>query len=151
MQVTTDLEILQAALDYAARGWLLFPCHPATKRPVTEHGLHDATNDEKQIRQWWTLFPGATIGMRTGPQSGVWVIDLDVAGNVDGVVAFTKLAEGKATIPETITTRTPRGGRHLFFKWIDGIKNSAGKIAQGIDTRGEDGYVILPPSARSDG
>jgi Bifunctional DNA primase/polymerase, N-terminal/AAA domain len=148
---STDPEILQAALSYAARGWLIFPCDPRTKRPVTEHGLHDATKDENQIRAWWTRWPGAMIGMRTGPESGVWVTDLDVGEGVDGVSALERLAEDKEAIPETITTRTPRGGRHLFFKWVDGIRNSAGKISDGVDVRGEGGYVILPPSRRSDG
>jgi putative DNA primase/helicase len=32
--------ILAAALDYAAHGWPVFPCHPGTKRPLIK-GDHD--------------------------------------------------------------------------------------------------------------
>jgi hypothetical protein len=120
---------------------------------VTEHGLHDATTDEPTIRNWFTRWPGAMIGCRTGPESGVFVIDLDVDAtkNIDGVAGFATLCEGKEAVPETFTTRTPRGGKHLYFVFCNGVKNSASKIAVGVDVRGEGGYSILPPSRRSDG
>jgi Bifunctional DNA primase/polymerase, N-terminal/AAA domain len=146
---TSNGELLQAALSYAARGWRVLPCHPETKRPVTEHGLHDATADPATITQWWSQWPGAMIGVRTGPESGIWAMDLDVANGVNGVEAFYDLAAGRL-IPETTKTKTPRGGVHMFFAWADGVKNSAGKLAAGVDTRGEGGYCILPPSQRSD-
>jgi putative DNA primase/helicase len=52
-----------------------------------------------------------------------------------------------------LMTITPRGGRHLIFAWDNGveIRNSTGKVGQGIDVRGEGGYVCLPPSRRADG
>lgn len=40
---------------------------------------------------------------------------------------------------------TPSDGAHLFFK-ADGVTCSADKIALGVDTRGDGGYVIVPPS-----
>jgi Bifunctional DNA primase/polymerase, N-terminal/AAA domain len=144
-------EILQAALSYAERGWCVFPCHPATKRPVVEHGLHAATRDEQTIREWWTQWPGAMIGCRTGPESGVWALDLDLDSSRNGISNFSDLCTDKEPIPETLATQTPRGGRHLFFAWTDGIKNSTGKLAHGVDVRGAGGYCILPPSMRSDG
>jgi RecA-family ATPase len=145
-------EFLQAALGYAERGWHIFPCDPMTKRPVVARGLHDATNDSTIIRQLWATWPCAMVAVRTGPESGIWAIDLDIDAekDVDGVAAFAKVAEGREAIPETITTKTPRGGIHKFFAWTDGIKNTAGQIAVGVDTRGEGGYCILPPSMRSD-
>src|SRR5262245_51828646 len=116
-------DILQAALAYAARGWCVFPVHPATKKPVTDNGLHDATCDEETIRGWWAQWPGAMVAVQTGPASDIWVLDLDIdpEKNIDGITAFAALTEGKEPLPETIKTRTPRGGLHLFFKWHDGI------------------------------
>jgi RecA-family ATPase len=146
-------EILQAALQYAEHGWLVFPVHPDTKKPVTDNGLHDATRDEQTIREWWARWPGAMAAVQTGPESGIWVLDLDIDSeeSIDGVAAFAALAEGKEPLPETCRTRTPRGGTHLFFKWRDGVHNSASKIARGVDTRGIGGYCVLPPSKGSNG
>jgi hypothetical protein len=54
-----------------------------------------------------------------------------------------------STALESITARA----RHLFFAYPDRavIKNSAGKIAPGIDTRGDGGYVLIPPSIHPTG
>jgi Bifunctional DNA primase/polymerase, N-terminal len=140
------------ALLCAARGWHVFPVNPKTKKPLTQHGLNDATLDVGTIEQWWKRFPKAMIGVRTGPQSGIFVVDLDCDSDsgLDGIAAFRELQNG-GTLPETITVQTPRGGEHLWFRWVDGITNSTSKLAPGVDVRGAGGYVIVPPSRRSDG
>jgi Bifunctional DNA primase/polymerase, N-terminal/AAA domain len=148
-------EILIAALDLAGFGWHVFPCDPQTKRPKTKHGLKDATTDAALIRQWWSTHPAAMIGVRTGPESGLWAIDLDRDPDkgLDGIAAWADLVNGQE-LPQTITSRTPRGGLHMLFAWPPNgadIRNSASKIAPGVDCRGRDGYLILPPSRRADG
>ncbi|OPZ24316.1 MAG: hypothetical protein BWZ02_02879 [Lentisphaerae bacterium ADurb.BinA184] len=56
---------------------------------------------------------------------------------------------------QTIRTRkhrTPRGGYHLLFTAPGApVKSTAGALAPGVDTRGDGGYVILPPSATGAG
>src|SRR5262245_32283828 len=119
---------LEAALRCAERGWHVFPCHNQTKRPLTKHGLHDATRDADPIIEWFTRWPGAMIGVKCGKDSGILVLDLDVANGVDGVAEIKKLI---ADLPETIITKTPRGGLHLYFKYPDDgteVRNSASKI-----------------------
>jgi hypothetical protein len=149
---TTENPLLQAALDYAERGWHIFPADPATKGPLVDNGFYDASIDPAVITAWWTEWPCAMIGMRCGPESGVWLLDLDVddGKGINGVEQFFDLAAGRL-LPETIKSKTPRGGVHLLFKWADGVKNSAGELGPGIDTKGEGGCCILPPSQRSDG
>jgi hypothetical protein len=49
--VCEEKALLQAALEYAHRGWPVFPCDKG-KRPLTKHGFKDATTDENQIRAW---------------------------------------------------------------------------------------------------
>src|SRR5262245_43977332 len=108
-QLSYAAMLLQAALNAAERGWHVFPCDPQTKRPLVESGLRDATRDAAIITGWWSTWPFAMIGVRTGPESGIWVLDLDVDDEVNGVESFFELAAGRL-IPETIKTKTPRGG-----------------------------------------
>jgi hypothetical protein len=37
--ITTPADVLQAALDYARRGWHVLPCNPASKRPLTTQAV----------------------------------------------------------------------------------------------------------------
>ena len=60
----------------------------------------------------------------------------------------------RAPLPATVTTTTPRDGRHLYFSWPPtgpSIRNSASRIGLGIDVRGAGGYVVAPPSIGSNG
>jgi Bifunctional DNA primase/polymerase, N-terminal/AAA domain len=142
-----------AALAYAQRGWHVLPCDPQTKRPLIKRGLHAATLDPQQIEAWWQQWPCALIGIRTGPESGLWVLDVDICPDegIDGFVSITTLERQHGALPNTLTSATPRGGFHLFFKWHPGIRNNAdGKLGAHLDVRGENGYVIVPPSMRWD-
>lgn len=140
---------LDAALSYAARGWHVFPVKPEGKEPLTRHGLKDATTDHKQIRRWWGKWPDANIGIRTGKESGLWVLDVDGS---KGKESLARLIEEYGDLPPTPTVITGKG-LHFYFEYPPDsrISNSAGKIAPGIDVRGDGGYVIAPPSIHPSG
>ena len=70
--------IAKAALEYAAHGLPVFPCHPATKHPLTPQGFKNATTDQQTIDAWWQRASTAMAGMPTGEPSGVIVLDIDV-------------------------------------------------------------------------
>ena len=144
---------LAPALAYASSGWPLFPCSPTDKSPLTRFGFKDATTEIAQLRKWWEKWPDAMIGLRTGREAGVFVLDVDrdETSGIDGFVALAALEKRYGNLPETLRSTTPRGGSHYFFSWRDGIKNSAGRLGAGLDVRGDGGYVILPPSHRADG
>src|SRR6516165_9045474 len=144
---------LAHVVAYASSGWPLFPCSPTDKSPLTRFGFKDATTEIAQLRKWWEKWPDAMIGLRTGPDAGVFVLDVDrdETSGIDGFVALAALEKRYGNLPETLRSTTPRGGSHYFFSWRDGIKNSAGKLGAGLDVRGDGGYVILPPSHRADG
>ncbi|MFG1350115.1 DUF3987 domain-containing protein [Xanthobacter autotrophicus] len=148
-------EELAAALDYATKGWPVFPCDPATKAPLTDHGHRDATTIVPIIRAWWQRWPQAMVGLPTGTASGVWVLDLDVdpEKRLDGGAALDQLEATHGRLPNCPCAETPRCGTHLFFRFDPDrpVKNSVGKVAPGIDVRGDGGYVVLAPSVRSDG
>jgi hypothetical protein len=141
-----------AALHCAARGWYVLPCDPGSKRPLIERGLHAASTDTTQIEAWWQQWPFAMIGIRTGRESGIIVLDIDVDPDeqIDGFAAIAELEKRHAMLPDTLRSTTPRGGEHLYFKWHDGVHNNAGKLGDYVDVRGANGYVIVPPSMRAD-
>jgi putative DNA primase/helicase len=119
------------------------------KHPLIEHGLHAATRDEQQIRDWWRRWPSALIGVPTGRGSGFIVLDVDIKRpEANGFDTLATL--GFAILPDTPMTHTPSGGLHLYFAAPDHppIRNTNGVkgrgIGLGLDWRGEGGYVIVP-------
>src|SRR6266403_158128 len=79
--------MVEFALDYARRGWHVFPCNPSTKAPYIGSGFKNASTDPAIIAQWWRQWPRAMIGVRMGTASGVWAIDPDAPkppANIDG-------------------------------------------------------------------
>jgi len=86
---TTSPSLLEAALDYARRGWPVFPCSPKTKRPLLpmdkdadnkpikgSGGVKKASTDLEQIRAWWNQWPRAMIGVAVG-EADLLVVDFD--------------------------------------------------------------------------
>jgi hypothetical protein len=154
---TSTPTMLEAALQYARSGIPVFPCNPLDKKPLTPNGFYDATTDEAQIQAWWTQWPNAMIAAPTGAKSNMWVLDtdLDPIKKIDGEASLAQLTAQHGELPKTLTSFTPRGGRHRVFTWdksaVTEIRNSASRIGPGIDVRGEGGYVILAPSRTADG
>lgn len=84
-----------------------------------------------------------------------WLADrvvVDVTGDVKTMAAGIERSIGYR-FPSGPRVWTPRGGLHLWFLAPDDvqIRNRANILrltAPGVDARGDDGYVILPPSIR---
>jgi hypothetical protein len=140
--------MMDHALAYAKRGFPVFPCD-SNKEPIgslAPNGVLDATTDPKKIERWWSRSPRANIGFDvTG--ANLVVVDFDPGSDFDQTVRDLSL-------PKTeLRQRTPRGGVHLFYSIDEGerIANSSGKIAEAVDVRGLNGYVLLPPSRTKDG
>ena len=157
--------LMQAALDYAAHGWAVFPVHGIVdarcgcgtsdcsspgKHPLTRRGLKDASADAAAVIEWWKRWPTANVALATGRSSGVMVIDIDVP---QGKLSVAKLFEAGYELPETSSVRTGSGGLHLYYAALGfPIGNTAGRLPgvglelPGIDLRGDGGYVVAPPS-----
>ncbi len=126
-----------------ALGVPVFPCD-SNKRPLTRHGFKDATADPAMIRRLFANRAAVMIGMPTGEVTAVVIVDVDVKGGREGQAW---LDANSHRLPQTWTVRTASGGLHLYFHWPEKpVRNSASKIAPGIDVRGDGGYVIAPPS-----
>lgn len=157
---------LRAALGYAKRGWHVIPLHSPVgggcscknadctsvgKHPRTRHGVNDATTDEIQIREWFARWPDANIGVVTGAESALVVLDVDNKNGRNGSENLAKLAAECGGLPDTLTAITGTG-KHLFFDHPGvSVKNGVSGIADGVDVRAERGYVVVEPSLHANG
>lgn len=147
--------LADAAHDYVERGLAIIPLGVGKKEPVTKSGLNDWTDNPGQIDVWWGQGehagkrgnPSYNIGMACGQVSGgIIAIDLDCHSDEANGLHFLRdweVEHGK--LPETWTQITGSGGKQLFYRAGQDIRNSAnGEL--GVDVRGNGGYVVLPPS-----
>jgi putative DNA primase/helicase len=163
MAVADVNTLLAAALDYA-RKVKVFPLHSTNaagrcscgradcdspgKHPRTAHGHLEATDDPERIREWWTRWPAANIGLACGA-SGRGVVDVDERDGRPGLDNWFALKqELRVELEETAIVETPSGGLHIHFL-AAGRRIGSGNdlLGAGIDVKGEGGYVLLPPSA----
>jgi hypothetical protein len=140
--------MLATALALAARGLCVFPCRPRDKIPAVERGCLAASKDPETIKAWWATEPHCNIGVATGTVSGIFVVDVD---GLDAECELRRLEGAHGSLPATVEVITARG-RHLYFRMPETpLRNSAGKIAPGIDIRADGGYVLTPRSIHPSG
>jgi Bifunctional DNA primase/polymerase, N-terminal/Primase C terminal 1 (PriCT-1) len=146
-KVAAGNELAAAALDYTARGWHVFPV--SGKRPLTSHGLKDASGARDQIAAWWNRWPGAGIAVRTGRESGLFVLDVD---GDQGGDTLHELERERGELPETVRAETGGGGEHFFFRYPGyECRNTAGQLGPGVDTRADGGFCVVAPSPHPSG
>lgn len=144
--------MLAAALDYVNSDDIpVFPVK-ADKSPYTPNGFKDATRDPATVREMWRRTPDAGIGVPTGEASGWLVLDIDPRHGGDASLTALIETHGDAWL-ETMQARTGGGGHHIIFAFpqSSSIRNSAGRLGEGIDVRGEGGYIIAAPSLHASG
>ncbi|MEO7859652.1 MAG: bifunctional DNA primase/polymerase, partial [Nitrospirales bacterium] len=135
--------LLSTAVSYTRRGWRLLPLNG--KVPVLREWPSLATTDPDEIRKWLTQWPEANIGIATGKQSGLLVLDVDPDKGGNDSLRILEAQYGE--LPPTIEVKTGGGGRHVYFQHPDReIGNSAGRLGHGLDIRTDGGQVVAPPS-----
>ncbi len=153
----------QSAVEYArSRQWAVFPLQPRKKLPATADGFKSASADPDEVEQLWsTRSPDCNIGLRTGPASRLFVLDVDAGepkgGGIAGPAALAVLEARHGALPDTRRVVTSGGGFHLYFAWPD--ERELGNRARitvdgqrtGLDCRADGGYVVLPPSVHPSG
>ncbi len=138
-----------AAWDYAEAGLPVFPLQPRGKKPLLgSRGFKDATIDAATIHDWWAANPEANIGIPTGLPSTFTSLDVDVKEWLEkrGDISIQLLQDAHGALPETVRQRTWSGGWQDLYLSVSGLRNSAGEIGDGLDVRGEGGYIVAPPS-----
>ncbi|WP_395638259.1 bifunctional DNA primase/polymerase [Pseudolysinimonas sp.] len=130
---------LDQALALANAGWEILPLRG--KVPLTQHGVKDATTDERTIRGWWS-----TQAHNVGARVPATLVVLDFDPQNGGTVADLEAATGEP-LPETLTVHSGRGtgGQHRYYRRPPGSL-SATRLPTGIDVKTDRGYCVMPPS-----
>jgi hypothetical protein len=125
---------LEAARALAAQGFKIFPIRPNAKAPpLWKDWPSKATS---KLPEAWP--EDANIGIST---EGMVVIDVDVKkGGRESLHTLQMLHSP----PDTLTSVTPTGGLHLFFRGE--TKNGVDVLGPGLDIRSNGGYVVAPGS-----
>ena len=145
MQATPELSPLgRAALDYAARGWHVFPLLPNTKEPLISkrmggRGYWDATTDQAKIRTWWTVTPNANIGLSL-IHSGLVAVDADTYRPECQWASFIAGRD----LPETLVQRSASGGTHYIFT-APKTADFPAHLCKFVDIKHK-GYIVVEPS-----
>ncbi|HUQ36937.1 MAG TPA: AAA family ATPase [Aestuariivirga sp.] len=143
--------MIEAALDFARRGFRVLPVRPNSKKPFGEGWQKRATSDPDAIRKWWAEAEEAcgdklNIGLAMG--QGMIALDLDKKGDKDGFKSLSTIVPAGAKIPASWSTITPHAGLHRFLRVPSDlvIKNSNSSLAPGVDIKADGGFVVAPGS-----
>jgi hypothetical protein len=149
-----------AALGYAERGWPVFPAHSTGQKKSHKAAEYSngqpwgKTTDPDEIARDFAKWPNANVGIVTGVDSKIFVVEADTpeGHDVDGIASLRALEAKHGKLPKTLMAESPTGSLHYYFNWPSAgttIVNSASEIGPGIDVRGQGGMVLGPPSVRA--
>jgi KaiC/GvpD/RAD55 family RecA-like ATPase len=149
-----------AAIEAVERGWSVIPLSVTGKKPLNEWKKYQTQQTTlEEVEDWFENGAPTTNGGRvdlfnialvTGVISGVLVLDCDNAQAVE----YAK----KQTLTSPISVNTARGKHYYFAHPGHGQRfaNKVGGVArdwpnlEGLDFRGDGGYVLMPPSVKAD-
>ncbi|MCI0723825.1 MAG: bifunctional DNA primase/polymerase [Acidobacteria bacterium] len=130
-------------------------CNSPGKHPIGKlvpHGVQDATKNPEKIREWWTAYPKANIGIATGKPSDTVVLDVDPRNGGDESLALLEDKHGKFV--GTYRVRTGGGGEHHYFMYSDELLRMLKKVTKGLpglDVQADGKYVLAAGSTHASG
>lgn len=134
----SDTPFADGAAPLAEQGIRVFRIRPRAKAGGARwvHGPPSevATADVAEITRRARRYPDSNVGIATGDRLVVLDIDTHHGGRRPEWAILTREAS------------TPNGGLHLYYRTDGYVKNSAGRVAVGVDVRGDGGMVVAPPS-----
>jgi putative DNA primase/helicase len=141
-------DMIEAALSYIDQGYKVFPVKP-DKKPLTPHGLKDATKTKAGVREFWKRWPDAGIALVT---DDLLVLDFDAKNR--GLESKAAIEARHGSLPRTWTHRTGGGGEHWIYRNPNGtsVRNTVSFAGYpGVDLRANGGYIVVPPSPHESG
>ena len=148
-EVENKPSIKEAALAYVNRGLSVIPLrgrygsnYDNAKLPLIK-AWQKVPPSAELLEQWFQQKNEIDIGLLTGKKNNIFILDADKEIGMQTAESLK--------LPETPINVTPRGRQYLF-QWdarLDGIPTTLVKpfpTLQGLDFRGEGGFVVCPPS-----
>lgn len=133
---------LQQALEWAGRGFKVFPVIELEKRPAVAAFQDVATTDPAIVTAWWRdpismVEKDYNIGVLTNDMD---VVDIDLKRGKPGLESYASLGGHY----ETLVVKTPTNGYHCYFAGPD--SRLLVDFLPGLDLRSHNGYVLAPGS-----
>ncbi len=154
--------IFDYALSYAEKGWYILPLHSIVnekctcRRQCRSPGKHPrinkwqskASTEKSAIQNWWKRWPTANIGLVTGKQSGLVVIDIDPRNGGDkSLQNLIDSYDGFKPVLATYEVKTGGNGTHYYYAYDKPFKSfKKHGLGEGIDIKADGGYVLAAPS-----
>ncbi len=135
---------LQLARAYIKNGWSVFPLNKGTKdQPAVKWGEYrERYATDTELIEWFEQ-KDYEIAIATGKLSNLTVLD------ADGIVGIQDVIRLGLSSPATVLTGG--GGRQLYYQWSGETNKWTSKDHQGLDSRGEGGYVVAAGSTHPSG
>lgn len=147
--VAETVPLREAAEAYSQAKLRLFAVQPKSKVPLSSWRDTPPGGDLRP----WAANGARNIGLACGHEARIVVLDVDGEA---GARALAALEDEHGTLPPTRVQRTGGGGWHYLFRCpeelsLEGIRNRAGALGEGLDVRAEGGYIVIAPSVHESG
>ena len=110
---------------------------PAIAKEKGGRGHLDAVQDPEAVKALFARAAGwKAVGIPMGERSGLDALDLDLQHEP------ARAWKAQQSLPPTTWQSTPSGGEHHFFKHRPGQQNLESVPVEGVDVRGEGGWVV---------
>ncbi len=137
------MALTEQAIAYSRMGMCVLPVRPFEKRPYMSnwHKYIGRKSTEEEITLWFGSLSGAGIGAVTGRVSGFVVLDVDTRYEGDVSDLLEKYPTG-------MVARSGSGGLHLYYSYPEGFDKVPNRVnvLDGVDVRGDGGFIVLPPT-----
>ena len=143
-QIPEEQACRHAALSYRDCGWRPIPIQANGKEPLIRWKKYQEQSPTvEEINQWWNKWPDANVAILSGRGSGFVVIDIDSSA---GEEAFLEVVGDLST-----ATSVTANGTHRLFQYPEVPLGNKVRCLEGMDIRGDAGYIVAPPSIHPSG
>ena len=150
-------QTLETARAYARAGARVLPLRPKSKAASLNDWPNNASTDQNQITKWFGNGTAYNIGLAMGTwahtatdKTYLVCVDIDMHGDTNGIEAWQQLVAQHGDQGAPFIADTATGGMHLVYVSPVELTNETGALPNGIDVRGQGGYIMTEPSTHPD-